>query len=146
MNTLNDLPMRAQTLAGQIKQADADVLESDGVVTRARKALESAEQIKDKNVARALGLRAERDAMRDDAVRLLSAVGEPALVAGEGVSKSADTESVASSVQTPAALSAVCACMRPNLVYRGIHDDYVCNNCDGLVSRESVEDSQRARA
>jgi hypothetical protein len=88
--SLSDLHLRAGTLAGQIKQADADVAESVIQLDRAKKAVEREERALEKHTASAAQLRLARSALQAEAIALIGRIGEPMPVAaGEEVSTSA---------------------------------------------------------
>lgn len=133
MSTLADLPLRAQTLAGQIKQADADVVECDTLKLRAEKSLQIACEAYDKAVERAASLRTERDELRAEADRLLGMVGEPtAPVAGGEVSKSADAGGVVEA--PPVSCDHVWN-------YNALDDKFVCSRCGEAMPSAFVEDN-----
>lgn len=97
--SIGTIPERAQTLSGQIKQADADVVECGVQLSRARKQVELAESAETKAIANAARLREARDELKREACELIGQVGEPLVVAGEEVSVSAD---VGGSMEPPA--------------------------------------------
>lgn len=88
--SLSDLHIRAGTLAGQIKQADADVAESKVMLDRAEKALAREQAALAKHEERAAALRAKRTDLQLEANELLARIGEPACDSGEEVIASAD--------------------------------------------------------
>lgn len=83
MASLSDIPFRVQTLAGQIKQADADTAESQVRRDRARQTLEREEATLAKNLVRAAELRKELEGLADEAQAHIRALGLPGSVREE---------------------------------------------------------------
>lgn len=73
--SLADVPIRAQTLGGQIKQADADVAEARIRLTRAEQALETAQRELLNKELRAAEVRNELLALRDEASAAIESLG-----------------------------------------------------------------------
>lgn len=77
MVSLSDLGLRTQTLNGQIKQADADIAESELLVRRAEQALERERETLKRNQGRAETLRTERNELADSVHAKIRTLGEP---------------------------------------------------------------------
>lgn len=73
--SLADVPIRAQTLGGQIKQADADVAEARIRLTRAEQTLETAKRELLNKELRAAEVRNELLALRDEASAAIESLG-----------------------------------------------------------------------
>lgn len=84
--SLSDLHIRAGILAGQIKQSDADTVESRVQLDRAEKRLQSEKNALERHLAIGVELREGRAALQREAMELIGRIGEPTVAAGEGVS------------------------------------------------------------
>ena len=85
MTSLSEVPIRAQTLWGQIKQADADIIESERSVERAKAALAREEAVLVGHTERGADLRRQLEELAH------SAHGQ---ILGEGVIQSSPSEGV----------------------------------------------------
>lgn len=95
----SDTPLRVQTLTGQIKQADADVAETELLLHRAAHQLERATQDHEAAKQRALDLRAERNRLAEETADAIRRAGETEQYAESAYSSTTEHDGA----ETPAA-------------------------------------------
>jgi hypothetical protein len=138
---LADTPMRAQTLAGQIKQADADTREAERVVEEAQRKLDLAINTRNGCVARAIDLRNERDALAESAQKLIKACGEPE------PSEPAPVDQDQCEGKKPDSFKfARENCPHETIRYRDWQDDFECTDCGTRwVDKKDLPEQHRER-